>query len=65
VEGLMCQHCAMRVEKALDGIEGVSAKVSLADKTVAVTFSGEEIPLESLQSAVSEKAGEEYVLRQA
>ncbi|PKL11953.1 MAG: copper-translocating P-type ATPase, partial [Spirochaetae bacterium HGW-Spirochaetae-8] len=39
IEGMTCSHCSMRVEKALNSIPGVSAKVDLASKkaTVAAT----------------------------
>ena len=37
VEGMMCEHCQARVEKALAGVKGVkSAKVDLAAKTATV-----------------------------
>ena len=37
VEGMMCEHCQVRVEKALAGVKGVkSAKVDLAAKTATV-----------------------------
>ena len=41
VEGMSCGHCSARVEKALNAMEGVEAKVDLATKTVAVTLSKE------------------------
>lgn len=63
VEGMMCEHCAMRVEKALNSIDGVSAKVSIKTKKAEVEFSGNELPLTDLQKAVNEKAGEEYILK--
>ena len=40
VEGMMCEHCQARVEKALAGVKGVkSAKVDLAAKTATVEAS--------------------------
>ena len=37
IEGMMCQHCSARVEKALQAVPGVqSVKVSLADKSAVV-----------------------------
>jgi copper chaperone CopZ len=36
----MCKHCAARVEKALNQVEGVSAtSVDLEDKSATVTLS--------------------------
>ena len=37
IEGMMCSHCSGRVEKALNAIEGVSAKVDLDGKCAYVT----------------------------
>ena len=40
VEGMMCKHCAARVEKALNKVEGVSATViDLDAKSATVTLS--------------------------
>lgn len=38
IEGMTCEHCAGRVEKALNAIEGVSAKVNLQAKTAEVNM---------------------------
>ncbi|TGE36415.1 hypothetical protein E4K67_21050 [Desulfosporosinus fructosivorans] len=38
VEGMTCNHCKMRVEKALQGVSGVeSVKVDLAAKEAVIT----------------------------
>ena len=39
IEGMTCMHCQKRVEKALNAIEGVSAKVDLATNTATITLS--------------------------
>jgi copper ion binding protein len=40
IEGMMCKHCAARVEKALNQVEGVSAtSVDLEGKSATVTLS--------------------------
>ena len=36
IEGMMCKHCAARVEKALTAV-GVTAAVDLAAKTATIT----------------------------
>lgn len=36
IEGMSCSHCSDRVERLLNAIEGVSAKVDLASKTATV-----------------------------
>ena len=42
VEGMTCNHCKMRVEKALQGVSGVeSVKVDLAAKEAVVTGDAE------------------------
>ncbi len=39
IEGMMCKHCAARVEKALNKVEGVAqAKADLEGKFAAVTL---------------------------
>lgn len=37
IEGMMCRHCAARVEKALNALDGVNATVDLAGKCADVT----------------------------
>ena len=39
IEGMKCMHCREGAEKALNGIDGVKAKVSLEKKTASVTLS--------------------------
>ena len=58
VSGMMCNHCRMHVEKALNKLEGVSATVTLDPPVATVQFSGKEYTLEELQQQVTEEAGE-------
>lgn len=58
ISGMMCQHCRMHVEKALNKLDGVSAVVSLDPPVATVTFTGKEYTLEELQKQVSEEAGD-------
>lgn len=57
IEGMSCGHCSMRVEKALNALEGVTAKVDLANKMATVNVTN-EITNNQLQKAV-EDAGYE------
>ena len=41
IEGMTCMHCQKRVEKALNAIDGISAKVDLATKTATIVYSKE------------------------
>ncbi len=42
IEGMTCNHCKMRAEKALQGVSGVeSVKVDLASKEAVVTGDAE------------------------
>ncbi len=59
IDGMMCDHCRMHVEKALNSLEGVSAKVDLAAKTAEVTLSA-DVGDEALKKAVKD-AGYEPV----
>jgi len=46
IEGMTCNHCKMRAEKALQGISGVeSVKVDLASKEAVVTGNAERANL--------------------
>lgn len=53
IEGMSCGHCSARVEKALNAIEGVEAKVDLAAKTAQVNLT-EEVSDETLKKAVTD-----------
>ena len=59
IEGMSCGHCTARVEKALNAIPGVSASVSLEDKSATVSLSG-DVTDDTLRSAVID-AGYEVV----
>ena len=58
VSGMMCNHCRMHVEKALNKLGGVNATVTLDPPVATVTFSGKEYTLEELQRQVTEEAGD-------
>ncbi|KUO75888.1 MAG: hypothetical protein APF81_09550 [Desulfosporosinus sp. BRH_c37] len=46
VQGMTCNHCKMRAEKALQGVSGVeSVKVDLAAKEAVVTGDAERTNL--------------------
>ncbi|AEE92166.1 Copper-exporting P-type ATPase A [Tepidanaerobacter acetatoxydans Re1] len=38
IKGMMCEHCKMRVEKALNAIDGVNASVNLEDGSAEVAY---------------------------
>ncbi|HWR18208.1 MAG TPA: cation transporter [Clostridia bacterium] len=59
VEGMSCGHCAAHVEKALNAIEGVNAKVNLNAKTASVELISDAND-DTLKAAV-EDAGYEVV----
>jgi copper chaperone CopZ len=60
IEGMSCNHCKMAVEKALQGVTGVSkAEVDLQKKTAAITVQG-TVANDSLIRAV-EDAG--YIVK--
>lgn len=53
IEGMSCGHCSARVEKALNAITGVSAKVDLQAKTATVIHL-DTIGIEALKAAVTD-----------
>lgn len=61
VKGMMCSHCVMHVQKALDSIPGVKADVTLDPPQARIEFSDKVYGMDELQAVISEKAGE-YVL---
>ena len=59
VEGMMCNHCRMHVEKALNALDGVTAAVTLDPPVAAVEFTGDKVyTMAELQKQVTEEAGE-------
>ena len=59
IEGMSCMHCSGRVEKALNGLDGVTAKVDLEKKTAYVDLS-KDVSDADLTKAVTD-AGYEVV----
>lgn len=59
IEGMMCNHCTGRVEKALNDLDGVIAEVSLEGKSATVTLS-KDVSDETLVQTVTD-AGYEVV----
>jgi copper ion binding protein len=55
IEGMSCQHCVMRVKKAVDQLPGVS-KAEVSVGSANITFDESRIKKEDLTKAV-EKAG--------
>ena len=59
IGGMTCEHCVQSVKKALNEIEGVSARVDLQKKEAVVSYD-REIANDVLKKAV-EKAGFQVV----
>ncbi len=53
IEGMHCSHCQARVEKALNAIPGVTARVDLKKAQATVKLS-QEVSDRQLQEAVDE-----------
>ena len=54
IEGMMCHHCEMHVQKALEGMKGVTVgEVSHEKGTAQVTLSG-KVSDDKLREAVKE-----------
>ena len=59
IEGMSCQHCVMRVRKAMDGLAGITrADVSIG--TARIQYDESKIAEEGIEGAV-EKAGYKVV----
>jgi copper ion binding protein len=51
IKGMSCPHCSARVEKVLNAIDGVEAKVDLESNSARVKLS-HEVSDETIKSAV-------------
>jgi copper chaperone CopZ len=60
ITGMSCEHCSGRVEKALNAIDGVNAKVELKKNRAIVNLANDGINDQTLKEAVIE-AGYEVV----
>ena len=55
VEGMTCGHCVMRVEKALNSLEGVKkVNVSLEKQEADVIYDEKKLNPDELEKAVTE-----------
>lgn len=52
IEGMMCNHCRMHAEKALNQLEGVQATVTLDPPMAVIEFADGEKTLAELQAAL-------------
>ncbi len=52
IDGMSCAHCSARVEKALNALPGVRARVDLAEKKAIVE--GESLDETAIRSAISD-----------
>ncbi len=53
IQGMTCNHCVMRVAKALKAVPGVQdANVDLQKAEASVTFDESKVALEKLSAAV-------------
>ena len=55
IQGMTCNHCVMRVAKALKGVSGVQdANVDMQKAEAVVTFDESKVAQEQLSTAVVE-----------
>ena len=55
IEGMMCNHCRMHAENALNSIEGIKAVVTLDPPVAEIEFENSELPIERLQEALDKE----------
>ena len=63
IEGMSCEHCVARVTKALNGVDGVKASVSLPDKAEVILE--KEVGDETLKKAVEDAGYEVSAIKEA
>ena len=55
IDGMTCGHCVMRVEKTLNGLEGVKrSRGSLKKKHAEIIYDGKKTTVETLKNAIIE-----------
>ena len=66
IKGMTCSHCSRRVDKALNNLEGVKAKVNLKKNQATISYGGvltDEVIKEAVKNAgyevtaINEKKG--------
>ena len=62
IKGMSCGHCSARVEKVLNAIDGVNAKVDLESNSAKLILS-KEISDEALKTAVDNIGYEVVVVK--
>lgn len=58
IDGMMCNHCRMHVEKALNIPGEMNASVTLDPPEATITYTNKEKSIEELQNILTEKAGD-------
>ncbi len=53
IDGMTCQHCSARVEKALNSISGIKAKVNLEEKKANLTCK-KEVSDETIKKCIED-----------
>lgn len=53
IEGMSCQHCVKRIEKALNALKGVQATLSLENKSARLILK-KEIDEKLIRSAIED-----------
>ncbi len=55
IDGMSCQHCVMRVKKALDGISGIT-EANVTVGSASIKYDDSKVKMEDIYSAIV-KAG--------
>ncbi len=53
IEGMTCQHCVMRVKKAIDGIDGVSSS-DVSTSSARVIYDDSRTDRDTIEKAVQD-----------
>jgi copper chaperone len=53
IEGMTCQHCVMRVKKAIDGIDGVSSS-EVSTGSAKVIYDDSRTDMDAIEKAVQD-----------
>lgn len=55
IEGMHCEGCSKRLERVLNGIDGVErASVSLEQKLATIEYSEEKVSIDTIKEAIND-----------
>jgi copper chaperone CopZ len=54
INGLHCNGCSSRLERVLNGMDGVESKVSLEDKKAYIQYDNNKVSLDEIKESIED-----------